>query len=55
MLLVRDSNGIAQAEDQALAMVSIWKACTHRKYDELVDPLLSEIRNLRRERTHFTT
>ena len=32
-----------EVEDQALAMVSIWKACNRLKYDELVDPLLSQL------------
>ena len=32
-----------EAEDRALAMVSFWKACNCRKYDELVDPLLSQL------------
>ena len=37
-----------EAEDQALATVSIWKEYDCRKYDKLVDS-----RNMHRERTHF--
>ena len=32
-----------EAEDQALAKLPMWKACNGRKYDKLVDPLLSQL------------
>ena len=31
------------AEEQALVMVSMWKVCDRRKYDELVDELLAKL------------